>query len=445
MFSRILIANRGEIALRIIRACRELGVAPVVVYSQADAQAGYLELADEAICIGPAQAAKSYLNIPSVISAAEVTGCEAIHPGYGFLAENAHFAEVCRDCKLTFIGPSPESMALLGDKVAARRLAKKAKVPVVPGSEGAIDNEDHAVKVAGEIGYPIMIKASAGGGGRGMRVCHDDTGVRKAFHNARQEAQGAFNNPEVFIEKFLVNPRHIEVQILADMHGHAIHLFERDCSMQRRHQKVIEESPSVAIDNDQREHICKAALRVIRAADYVNAGTVEFLLDSDGKFYFGEVNTRIQVEHPVTEMVTGVDLVQWQLKIAAGENLTLKQKEIEQRGAAIEFRINAEDGHEGFRPSPGPINDYRVPGGLGVRVDSHCYAGYTITPHYDSMIGKLIVHGKDRTEAMIRGRRALDEYKIGPIPSTVTICREILDHPQFIDGTIDTGFIERTW
>ena len=445
MFTRILIANRGEIALRIIRACRELGVESVVVYSEADRGAEYLNFADRAICIGKASPAESYLNIPGIISAAEIANVEAIHPGYGFLAENAHFAEVCRDCKIKFIGPSPESMRLLGDKVAARNLAMKAKVPVVPGSEGAIESEDEAARLANQIGYPVMIKASAGGGGRGMRVCHNEMNLRTAYHSARSEAQGAFNNPEVFIEKFIENPRHVEVQILADEYGNYIHLWERDCSLQRRHQKLIEESPSPALTQDQREDICKAALRVVKAADYYNAGTVEFLMDKDGKFYFGEVNTRIQVEHPVTEMVTGIDLVRWQLKIASGRKLDIKQKEVKQTGHAIECRINAEDAYQNFRPSPGPIDQYVVPGGYGVRVDSHCFAGFKISPNYDSMIGKLIVHGSDREDAIRRTRRALAEFKIGPIKSTVPICYDILSHSDFVDGKCDTGFIERTW
>ena len=445
MFTRILVANRGEIALRIIRACKELGVESVVVYSQADKDAGYLKLADRAICIGGASPSESYLNIPSIISAAEIANVEAIHPGYGFLAENSHFAEVCRDCKIKFIGPSPESMRLLGDKVEARRLAMSAKVPVVPGSEGAIENEEEAIKLCNKIGYPVIIKASAGGGGRGMRVCHNEMNLRTAFHSARTEAQGAFNNPEVFIEKFIENPKHVEVQVLADEHGNYVHLWERDCSLQRRHQKLLEESPSPSLNKQQREDLCKAALRVVKAAKYYNAGTVEFLMDKEGNFYFGEVNTRIQVEHPVTEMVTGVDLVRWQLRIAAGEVLDLKQKDIKQTGHVIECRINAEDAYKNFTPSPGPINEYIVPGGFGVRVDSHCFAGYKISPYYDSMIAKLIVHGHDRSDAIARTRRALREYKIGPIKSTVDICHEILSHSDFADGKCDTGFIERTW
>ncbi len=445
MFTRILIANRGEIALRIIRACRELGVESVVVYSEADKDASYLKFADMAICIGKASPAESYLNIPSIISAAEIANVEAIHPGYGFLAENAHFAEVCRDCKIKFIGPSPESMRLLGDKVAARNLAIKAKVPVVPGSEGAIETEEEAVKLANKIGYPVMIKASAGGGGRGMRVCHNEITLRTSFHSARSEAQGAFNNPEVFMEKFIENPKHVEVQVLADEHGNYLHLWERDCSLQRRHQKLVEESPSPSLSKDQREEICKAALRVVKAAGYFNAGTVEFLMDKNGNFYFGEVNTRIQVEHPVTEMVTGVDLVAWQLKIASGSKLDIKQKDIKQTGHAIECRINAEDAYQNFRPCPGPINDYIAPGGFGVRIDSHCFAGFKISPNYDSMIAKLIVHGSDRADAIRRARRALSEYTIGPIKSTIPMCYEILSHPDFADGKCDTGFIERTW
>ncbi|MBN2841600.1 MAG: acetyl-CoA carboxylase biotin carboxylase subunit, partial [Sedimentisphaerales bacterium] len=417
----------------------------VVVYSEADRDASYLKFADRAICIGKASPAESYLNIPSIISAAEIANVEAIHPGYGFLAENAHFADVCRDCKIKFIGPSPESMRLLGDKVAARNLAIRSKVPVVPGSEGALTSEEDAVKLAEKIGYPVMVKASAGGGGRGMRVCHSEMNLRTAYHSARSEAQGAFGNPDVFLEKFIENPRHVEVQVLADEHGNYLHLWERDCSLQRRHQKLIEESPSPNLNQDQREELCKAALRVVKAAEYYNAGTVEFLMDKQGNFYFGEVNTRIQVEHPVTEMVTGVDLVRWQLRIASGEKLDLKQKEIVQTGHAIECRINAEDPYENFRPSPGPLNEYIAPGGFGVRIDSHCYAGFRISPNYDSMIAKLIVHGSDRTDAIRRARRALDEYRIGPIKSTIPICHEILSHPDFAEGKCDTGFIGRTW
>ena len=445
MFSRILIANRGEIALRIIRACRELDVQSVAVYSKADAGAHYLSQADETICIGPAEASESYLNIPRIISAAEISNVEAIHPGYGFLAENAHFADVCRDCKIRFIGPEPESMRLLGDKVAARNLAKQAKVPVVPGSEDPIPDEGEAVRLAAEIGYPVMVKASAGGGGRGMRVAHNEVSLRKAFHSAQTEAAAAFKNSELYLEKFLEQARHVEVQILADMAGNVVHLWERDCSLQRRYQKLIEESPSPTLKSDLRDELCKAAIRLCKAANYVNAGTVEFLVDKDDNFYFGEVNTRIQVEHPVTEMVTGIDLLKWQLRIASGEHLKLRQRDIVQEGVAIECRINAEDPANGFRPCPGRIEHFVSPGGLGVRLDTHAYAGYEISPRYDSLIGKLIVHCKTRSEAISCMKRALREFRIDPVKTTIPLHLEILSHPAYIKGQVDTGFIERTW
>ncbi len=445
MFSKILVANRGEIALRVIRACRELGIGTVAVYSVADRDACYVSMADESVCIGPPEASESYLNIPRIISAAEITNVEAIYPGYGFLAENAHFAEVCRDCKIEFIGPSPESMSLLGDKVEARKLAISAKVPVVPGSENALETEDDAAKYAAEIGYPVILKAAAGGGGRGMRVAHNEVNLRAAYHSAKNEAKSAFGNDDIFIEKYLEHARHVEVQILADKAGNVVHLWERDCSLQRRHQKLIEESPSPSINAKVREELTKAAVRVIKAAKYVNAGTVEFLLGKDNKFYFGEVNTRIQVEHPVTEMVTGIDLVQWQLRIASGEHLKLRQKDIKSNGVAIECRINAEDPYNGFSPSPGPIKKFIAPGGLGVRLDSHAHAGYTISPYYDSMIGKLIVHKRTRAEAIACMKRALQEFTIEPVKSTIPICLEILSHPQYVKGNVDTGFIERTW
>ncbi|MBI9017623.1 MAG: acetyl-CoA carboxylase biotin carboxylase subunit [Phycisphaerae bacterium] len=445
MFSKVLIANRGEIALRVIRACRELGIDSVVVYSQADKDAEYVKAADESVCIGPALATESYLNIPRIISAAEITNVEAIHPGYGFLAENAHFAEVCRDCKIKFIGPSPESMKLLGDKVAARDCAIRAKVPVVPGSDGAVTSEEHAVELAEKIGYPVMIKASAGGGGRGMRIAHNEVNLRTAFHSAQTEAGAAFNNSEVFMEKYISKARHVEVQVLADEHGNAVHLWERDCSMQRRYQKVIEEAPSPGISQETREALCKSALRLVKESEYINAGTVEYLVADNGEFYFGEVNTRIQVEHPVTEMVTGVDLVKWQILIASGQKLTLKQKDIKVNGSAIECRINAEDPACNYRPCPGKIEHFVAPGGIGVRVDTHAYGGYTISPHYDSMIGKLIVHKPNRQEAIATMKRALHEFKIDPIKTSIPLCMNIMNHPDYIKGNIDTGWIERTF
>lgn len=445
LFSRILIANRGEIALRIIRACRELGVQSVAVYSEADRGAHYLSQADETICIGPGDASESYLNIPRIVSAAEISNVEAIHPGYGFLAENAHFADICRDCKIRFIGPDPESMRLLGDKMQARALAKSAKVPVVPGSQDPLANEQEAVEAASEIGYPVIIKASAGGGGRGMRVVHNEMSLRTAYHSAQAEAGAAFSNSELFMEKYLEQARHVEVQILADHTGNVVHLWERDCSLQRRYQKLIEETPSPNLKEDIREELCKAAIRLARVAKYVNAGTVEFLLDNDNNFYFGEVNTRIQVEHPITEMVTGIDLVKWQLRIASGEHLKLRQRDIRHDGVAIECRINAEDPANNFRPCPGTINTFVAPGGLGVRLDTHAYCGYEISPRYDSLIGKLIVHRKTRTEAIACMSRALKEFEIGPIKSTIPLCLEILSHPQYVKGNVDTSFIERTW
>jgi acetyl-CoA carboxylase biotin carboxylase subunit len=445
MFSRILIANRGEIALRIIRACRELGVQTVAVYSEADRGSAYLNLADETVCIGPEDPLESYLNISRIVSAAEISNVEAIHPGYGFLAENAHFAQVCQECKINFIGPSPESMRLLGDKVAARKLAQRAKVRVVPGSDGVIAGENEAVDLAATIGYPVIVKAAGGGGGRGMRIAHNEMSLRVAFHSAQTEAKNAFNNSDLYIEKFLEQARHIEVQILADRAGTVLHLWERDCSLQRRFQKIIEETPSPSINSDVREELCQAAVRLAKAAQYVNAGTVEFLLDKKNKYYFSEANTRIQVEHPITEMVTDVDLVKWQLRIAAGEHLKLRQKDIKQQGVAIECRINAEDPADGFKPCPGQIERYVAPGGFGVRLDTHVHSGYKISPRYDSLIGKLIVHKKSRAEAIACMRRALQEYDLFPIKTTIPLCLEILSHPQYIKGQIDTGFVERTW
>lgn len=445
MLSRILIANRGEIALRIIRACHELGIEAVAVYSQADKDAPYLQFADEAICIGPPDCAESYLNIPRIISAAEVADVEAIHPGYGFLAENSHFAEVCRDCGIGFIGPSVEAMALLGDKVAARKLAEKVSVPVVPGSDGAIGDESEALKLANKMGYPVIIKAAAGGGGRGMRVVHNDISFRSAFSSARAEADAAFGNSSVYLEKFIVEPRHVEVQVMADNEGNALHFYERDCSIQRRHQKMIEESPCSALDKHTREELCESALRIIKEAKYSNAATVEFLLDKDKKYYFIEANARIQVEHPVTEMVTGHDLIKWQLKIAGGEKIDISQRSIKLTGAAIECRINAEDPQKNFAPCPGTITRYIPPGGPGVRVDTHVCQGWTVSPNYDSMIAKLIVHQGTRTEAITTMRRALREFVIEPIKTTIPACLEILSHNLFVKNKVDTGFVERNF
>ena len=443
MFSRILIANRGEIALRIIRACHELGVEAVVVYSEADAEAQYLQLADHAICIGPAKPTDSYLSIPRIISAAEIADVQAIHPGYGFLAENAHFAEVCAECGIAFIGPTPESIQLLGDKVAARDLARRARVLVIPGSQGAVKDEAEARKIANKIGYPVIIKAAAGGGGRGMRVVHNDITLHGALGAAKAEAEAAFKNGALYMEKFISEPRHVEVQIVADKTGNALHFYERDCTIQRRHQKLIEESPCPVLDEKTREELCKAALRIVKEANYVNAGTVEFLLDKNMKFYFMEVNTRIQVEHPVTEMVTGHDLIKWQLKIASGQTIDLRQKDIKHTGVAIECRINAEDPAKNFVPSPGTITTFIPPGGLGVRLDTHLHQGCTVSPYYDSMIGKLIVHKKTREEAITTMKQALREFKIEPIKTTIPACLEILSHNQYAKGRIDTSFIER--
>ena len=443
MFRRILVANRGEIAQRIIRACRELGIETVAIYSEADADAIYLRQADETICVGAAPSPKSYLQVPSIISAAEIADVEAIHPGYGFLAENAHFAEVCRACKIEFIGPEPETIALLGNKAQARAIAVSAKVPVVPGSDGPVPDEETAKKAAHDIGYPIMIKASSGGGGRGMRIASNEPSLVTGFHAARAEAKAAFGDDTVYFEKFVENPRHVEVQILGDKSGRIVHLGERDCSIQRRHQKLIEESPSPSITPDQRKKMCAAAVRVCQAAKYHNAGTVEFLVDRDGSFYFIEVNARIQVEHTVTEMVTGLDLIAEQIRIASGENLRFSQKEVQRRGHVIECRINAEDPARDFQPSPGLISSFVPPGGPGVRVDSHGYSGYRIPPNYDSMIGKLLTHRSTRDQAIRTMIRALDEFVIEGPKTTIPLLRDILRHSDFVTGEHDTGFAER--
>ncbi|MHB9069547.1 MAG: acetyl-CoA carboxylase biotin carboxylase subunit [Sedimentisphaerales bacterium] len=443
MFSRILIANRGEIALRIIRACKELGVESVVVYSEADRGASYIELADQAICIGPAQAAKSYLNIPAIISAAEIADVDAIHPGYGFFAENAHFADVCNDCNITFIGPKPESMRLLGDKVAARELVKRAKVQCVPGSDGELKDEAEAIKLANKIGYPVIIKAAAGGGGRGMRVAHNDMSLRNAIATAKAEAESVFHDSKVYMEKYIIEPRHVEVQIMADKSGNTLHFYERDCSIQRRHQKLIEESPCPILDEKTREELCKAAIKIVKEAKYENAATVEFLLDKDKNFYFIEVNTRIQVEHPVTELVTGRDLIKMQLQVASGQNLNLKQKDIVHTGCAIECRINAEDPTRNFAPCPGKIDKFILPGGMGVRVDTHMFQGAVVSPHYDSMIAKLLVHRPTREEAIITMKRALSEFRISPIKTTIPACEKILSHNMYLQNKVNTGFIEQ--
>jgi acetyl-CoA carboxylase biotin carboxylase subunit len=443
MFGRVLIANRGEIAQRIIRACRELGVETVAVYSAADADALYLTQADETICIGPGPGAQSYLNIPSIISAAEIADVDAIVPGYGFLAENAHFAEVCRSCNIQFVGPDPETISALGNKARAREMAVRAGVPVVPGSDGQLRDEDHALKTAREIGYPVMIKASAGGGGRGMRIARNDASLLSGMHAARAEAEAAFNDGTLYLEKFVENPRHVEIQILGDQHGNLIHLGERDCSVQRRHQKVVEESPSPNVDPELRARMGEAALAIAREAGYHNAGTVEFLMDRDRNFYFIEVNARIQVEHTVTELVTGVDLIQQQLRMASGERLSLRQEDIELRGHAIEVRVNAEDPDRNFQPSPKRIELWVPPGGPGIRLDSHAFTGYQIPPFYDSMIGKLLAHRGDRLSAIRTMLRALDEFVVEGPATTIGLARRILGHSEFLAGEHDTGFVER--
>ena len=445
MFKRILVANRGEIALRIMRACREMGIETVAIYSEADRGAQYLELADEAYCVGPARSNQSYLKIDQVISAAEVGNVQALHPGFGFLSENAHFNDVCRQCKIDFIGPSPEAMRQLGDKNTAKQLARKANVPCVPGSQGLIADEKEAAKIAGEIGYPVLIKATAGGGGRGMRVAANELVLASAFGQARQEAEAAFGNPEVYMEKYVENPRHVEVQIIADHHGNAVHLWERDCSTQRRHQKIIEESPSPFLKPETRKALCDAAVRLVKEAGYTNAGTVEFIVDKDQNFYFIEVNARIQVEHPVTELVTGIDLIKQQIRVAAGEPLPWKQSDITAKGHAIECRINAEDPARNFQPCPGKITQMYVPGGYGVRFYSHAHAGYTVPAHYDSTIAKLIVHQPTRNEAIASMKRALRELRIEGIKTTIPRLIEILDHQAFVNAEVDTRFIERTW
>ncbi len=447
MFEKVLIANRGEIAVRIIRACKDLNIRTVAVYSESDANSMHVQMADEAICIGKGPSKESYLRIDRLISAAEIADVDAIHPGYGFLSENAHFADVCESCNIRFIGPSSRAMKALEDKQVSRALAKKAGVPLPPGSEGIIENEQEALAVAKKIGYPVMIKAVAGGGGRGMRVAHNDISMVKGFHTSRSEAEKAFGNGGVYIEKFIENPHHIEFQILGDTRGNLIHLGERDCSIQRRNQKLIEETPSPLLDRkdfrDLRKKMGKAALKIAETAGYTSAGTVEFIVDDKANFYFLEMNKRIQVEHPITEEVTGVDLVKQMILIAAGEQLRISQGDINARGHAIECRINAEDPFDDFRPSPGRIDMYYAPGGPGVRIDSHAYAGYTIPPYYDSMISKLIVWGKDRRDAMERMTRALSEYMITGVKTTIPFEQAILQDPNFRRGVYSTNFIEQ--
>jgi acetyl-CoA carboxylase, biotin carboxylase subunit len=442
MFKKILIANRGEVALRVIYACRELGIRTVAVYSEADEDSLHVKFADEDVRIGPARSADSYLNVPAVISAAEITGADAIHPGYGFLSESAYLAEVCEACHIKFIGPDPQVIRLMGDKARARRVMRKAGMPILPGSDGPIDNEDRALKVAKDIGYPVIVKATAGGGGRGMRVVRAAGELSHAVKAAQREAEAAFGVPDVYIEKYVESPRHIEFQILGDHHGSVVHLGERECSIQRRHQKLIEESPSPALSEKLRRKIGSAVIDAAKAVQYTNAGTFEFLMDPDGHFYFMEANTRLQVEHPVTEMVTGIDIVKEQIRIAAGERLSFKQSEVTFTGHSIECRVNAED-PETLVPSPGVIHVFSVPGGPGVRVETFAHSECTISPYYDSMIAKIIVHGRDRQEAVARMKRTLEMTVIEGIKTSIPLHLKILNDPEFVAGKLSTSFMDR--
>ena len=439
---KVLIANRGEIALRIVRACRELGIKTLAVYSEADVESLDVQLADEAICIGPAQASESYLRADRIISAAEIADVDAIHPGYGFLAENADFAEQCESCNIKFIGPSADAIRKMGDKAVAKETVKKVGVPVCEGSDGIVESDDEAVRIAGKIGYPVMIKAVAGGGGKGLRIAHNDISLRKEFVLARNEASKAFGNGDVIIEKYIQNPRHIEFQVLADQHGKVLHLGERDCSVQRRHQKLIEEAPSSFLSDELREKMGRDAVNATRAANYEGAGTIEFLVDANGDYYFLEMNTRIQVEHPVTEEVTGIDLIKQQILIASGQPINFDQEHVTFNMHAIECRINAEDPARNFMPSPGCIDLYYAPGGHGVRVDSHAYGGYIIPPYYDSMIGKLITYGRTREVAIERMYRALSEYIIRGVKTTIPLQKAIISDPKFQSGEVTTAFME---
>jgi acetyl-CoA carboxylase, biotin carboxylase subunit len=443
MFKKVLIANRGEIALRVIRACRELGIGTVAVYSEADRESLHVRFADDDVCIGPPPGRLSYLRIPNLIAAAEITGADAIHPGYGFLAENAEFADTCRASNIAFIGPTGEQIRQMGDKASARRLAAEAAVPTVPGSDGVLEDVEEGLAVAEAIGFPVIIKATAGGGGKGMRIAHDPDQFTQLFSLAQNEALSAFGNGAVYVEKYLARPRHVEFQVMGDTHGRVVHLGERDCSVQRRHQKLIEESPSPALDDDLRARMGEAAVRLSSAIGYVGAGTIEFLLDEDGTFYFMEMNTRIQVEHPVTEMVTSFDLVKEQIRVAAGEPVSVQGDLSRLRGHAIECRVNAEDPYRNFQPSPGLITAYHPPGGPGVRVDTHIYAGYTVPPHYDSLLAKVIVHGRDRAEALARMGQALDSFILEGITTTIPFLARVIRHPDFVSGRVDTKFLER--
>jgi acetyl-CoA carboxylase, biotin carboxylase subunit len=440
MISKVLIANRGEIALRVIQACKEMGLKTVAVHSEADRDALHVRYADHDICIGPALARQSYLNISSIIAAAEITGADAIHPGYGFLAENAAFAEIIGECQLTFIGPPPEAIRLMGNKAVARETAKKAGVPILPGSDGPVTSIEEALEVAKAIGFPVILKASAGGGGRGMRICPEETALQSAYETARSEAERAFGDAAVYLEKYLEHPRHIEIQVFGDTQGRIVHLGERECSIQRRHQKLIEESPSSVITPELRQRMGDAAIRLCQSVNYVNAGTIEFLYQ-DGEFYFMEMNTRIQVEHPVTEEVTGIDLVKEQIRVADGQPLSVPTGDFRLRGHAMEFRINAEDPVT-FAPNPGKIREFNLPGGPGVRVDTAVYRDYVIPPHYDSLIAKLIIRGKDRTEVIARAKRALEAFIVEGVKTSIPLHRAILDHPRFVSGDISTRFME---
>ena len=443
MFKKILIANRGEIALRVIRACKEMGIATVAVHSTADTHSLHVHQADEDICIGPPNSKQSYLNMKQILSAAELTNADAVHPGYGFLSENARFAEVCRDNRLVFIGPSPEVIRSMGDKAQAKATMRKSKVPVIPGSEGVTATLDDAIKAAKKTGYPVILKAVAGGGGRGMRVAFSEEDLKKGYPTASSEALSAFGRGDLYLERYFAEPHHVEIQLIGDAHGNMVHLGERDCSVQRRHQKLIEESPSPAVTPDIRKRMGEIAVRGAFEAGYVNAGTMEFLLDKDGSFYFMEMNTRIQVEHPVTECVTGVDLVRTQILVAAGEKLPFRQKEVRFDGHAIECRINAEDPFSDFRPCPGTLSVFHLPGGPGVRVDTHCYGGYVVPPDYDSMIAKLIVHAPTRAQAIARMLRALDEFVIEGVKTTIPLHKRILRHPRFVAGDFSNKFLEQ--
>ena len=443
MFKKLLVANRGEIALRIVRACRELGVKTVAVHSEADRESLHVRFADEAVCIGPAAASRSYLNAPQIIAAAEITGAEAVHPGYGFLAENAEFAEICQQSNLVFVGPTPEHIRTMGDKASARKAMRDARVPVVPGSDDVVSDLDEALAAAREIGYPIMIKASAGGGGKGMRIVEDESSFARSLEAAQAEATAAFGDGGVYLERYVSRSRHVEFQVFGDRHGRVVHLGERDCSIQRRHQKLIEEAPSPALDNRLRATMGKAAVKAAKAIGYVGAGTVEFLLDPSGDFYFIEMNTRIQVEHPVTEATTGLDLVKEQIRVAAGRPLSFPSEELVHRGHAIEFRVNAEDPDRDFAPSPGEITTFHQPGGPGVRVDTHIYSGYRVPPYYDSLLAKLVVWGNNRPEAVARGREALESFVVEGVFTTIGYLSNITQDKAFQEGDVDTGFVDR--